>query len=361
MIVVAHVGVNIPALRDHVEALRRLEVVLLAVAARLQSLACDLRLAGHVPDVTRCLERGDLYLQVVEARRQAEEVLTRAEAIARDQGVSWATAAVTPLVFPLPPIVPDERSMSRATRSLGPVGDAPGTEGETYSGVSVSDGVPGMVCVEWPEAPAWTSDDSDSGQYGSRAPNPGDIAMWEVVATAAQAVCLVWPDAARNLMHYLRGVGSDLEQAVDSMVEDMPAFEATIGIAESVVATAAVERARAEGVTGPTTYAVNSDWTTFYATPEMSRNWYYATGGFSFSVSGQVVVYPPDSLEGKWRYEWSRVVNYRDRYNWDLGKSTEILGMTVTDEQVNELREAGLAQNFTLVWRSSPRGSSGEV
>ena len=53
------------------------------------------------------------------------------------------------------------------------------------------------------------------------------------------------------------------------------------------------------------------------------------------------------------------MVHYRDRYNWDAGKQTEILGVTITDDQMNSLREAGLAQVFTMVGQSSARSSSG--
>ena len=42
-----------------------------------------------------------------------------------------------------------------------------------------------------------------------------------------------------------------------------------------------------------------------------------------------------------------------DRYNWDTGKSVEIGGRTITDQQMGELHTAGVAQEYNI------RGSSG--
>ncbi|MHA3946834.1 hypothetical protein [Cellulomonas bogoriensis] len=97
----------------------------------------------------------------------------------------------------------------------------------------------------------------------------------------------------------------------------------------------------------------------YYAWPEESDDWFYATGDFRYSVQGQVTVYPPSSPGGEWTYEQTTAVSTYDRYNWDGGKSTQIFGRTVTDEQLAELHRAGIAQEYDLHGTSSPSTSRG--
>lgn len=51
-------------------------------------------------------------------------------------------------------------------------------------------------------------------------------------------------------------------------------------------------------------------------------------------------------------------VHVADRYNWDGNKATTILGMTITDKQLQELHQTGLAQEYDLVGESSVRTES---
>lgn len=44
---------------------------------------------------------------------------------------------------------------------------------------------------------------------------------------------------------------------------------------------------------------------------------------------------------------------YRDQYNWDGTKSTQIGPLTVTDEQLARLHRAGIAQEYTLTGESA--------
>ena len=48
-----------------------------------------------------------------------------------------------------------------------------------------------------------------------------------------------------------------------------------------------------------------------------------------------------------------------DRYNWDGNKSTDILGMNITDAELQELHRADIAQEYDLTGESSVRSGRG--
>jgi hypothetical protein len=88
----------------------------------------------------------------------------------------------------------------------------------------------------------------------------------------------------------------------------------------------------------------------------VEKDWYLATGNFDYNMSGQVTVFPPADGHG-WRYEMSTDVNMRDQYNWDIGKSTPIMGTNITDSQMARFHLIGYAQEFTMhgskgIWRT---------
>ncbi|SKA40547.1 hypothetical protein SAMN02745673_05053 [Marinactinospora thermotolerans DSM 45154] len=147
------------------------------------------------------------------------------------------------------------------------------------------------------------------------------------------------------------------------MLEEIPEFQGQVDSIVFYLNRTAVERARSEGITGPVTYPVNFDWENFGYEDGAggNQNWFYATGEFDMNVTGQITVYPPEESGGQWRYEARTHVNYRDQYNWDGNKSTDILGFTITDEQLAELHRAGVAQEFLMYGRSEEHTYTGEM
>jgi hypothetical protein len=170
-----------------------------------------------------------------------------------------------------------------------------------------------------------------------------------------------WPHAADNLRHYLGNSGDTLEQDIDAMLGDCPQLRGQVDADVQNMAQDAVERARASGATGPVTFPISTDWQGYYISPDESSDWFYATGGMAYSVQGEVTVYPPDTPGGEWRYETDTSVSYRDRYNWDGGKSTQIGPLTVTDAELAELHRAGIAQEYNMTGESGNRHSSGSI
>jgi len=215
--------------------------------------------------------------------------------------------------------------------------------------------VEGAVNLPMPDAPAWTSD-PDSTQWGTRKPTMGDLALWEAAQSAADELTFIWPHAAANLQHYLGNTGTEVKMDVDQMIKDIPGFDQGITATQQQIAGDAITAAKASGATGPVTFPIRTDWSPGYATP---KDWYYASGAFNWDITGQITVIPPSTPGGQWTYQESVVVNFRDRYNWDSGKSTAIGPIVVTDDQMNQLHTSGLGQYYNMTGQSSIRESSG--
>ncbi|WP_125776040.1 hypothetical protein [Antribacter gilvus] len=228
---------------------------------------------------------------------------------------------------------------------------------QPYPG-GLGDPVPGEGAPDT-EPPAWSPPDGGSGEHGSEDDGFWDRRKEDAIELAANAAGVGWSDASRNLLHFLDNSGQDLTQPVDTMLKDLPGFEDKVTAREEQLGADAIRRAQASGATGPVTFPVNTAWDGYYAGQSQSANWYYATGGFSYNLNGQVTVYPPDTPGGEWRYETETAVNSRDRYNWDGGKGVNIGPLSVSDAELQELHRKGLAQEYNLVGRSSTRTSEG--
>lgn len=276
---------------------------------------------------------------------------------------------------PVPPAEEDDDGVDDGSRedqrqeSRRDTGGGEGTADPTYqvpgpapfpNGLGTP--VPGTE-VDPPEPPVWNPPDEgsdvDGPSWNTEDASFGDHVKEWTARQAANALSATWPDAARNLHHYLGNSGGTLEQPVDTMLADLPDLASQVAAREAQLGADAVRVAQESGADGPVTMPVNTDWKGYYAGPDQDKNWYYATGGFSYNVSGQVTVYPPDPPGGPWRYEMDTGVNYRDRYNWDGTKSTQIGPLTITDAELQEFHRKGLAQEFTMVGSSSTRHSEG--
>ncbi|GAB3205717.1 hypothetical protein GCM10027294_05350 [Marinactinospora endophytica] len=237
-----------------------------------------------------------------------------------------------------------------------------GTEGDEPPDDEVGEGVEGERTDE-PDPPPWEPADPGSGEWGSDNWPLDDYFTKSAAETMSHVMAGSWPDASRNLLHYLGNSGDPLEQDVDRMLEEIPGLQERADTFVDSLAEIAVREAQSDEIAVPVTYPVNTDWRKFgYAHGAgENRNWFYATGEFDMNVTGQITVYPPEEPGGRWRYEARTRVNYRDQYNWDGNKSTDILGFTITDEQLAELHRAGVAQEFLMYGRSEEHTYTGEM
>lgn len=243
---------------------------------------------------------------------------------------------------------------------------------QPYPDLGLGPGVPGTE-VPFPEPPGWTppdlGSDAEGDAHGSDDAGLKERANEVAIHHAAYGMGAVWPNASRNLLHYLDNSGEDLEQPVDDMLNDLSDFRSGVEDREQRLGVLAIEQARTSGATGPVSFPVNSEWLEhgyMNADINVNHNWYFGTGAFQYNLSGTVVVHPPEVPDGEWRYETDTVVNYRDRYNWDgdkfvvLPEEVPVMGgEEIHDTQLQDLHKQGLAREFNMLGQSSRRTSKG--
>lgn len=250
---------------------------------------------------------------------------------------------------------------------------------DPYPGIGLGPMVPGNQIPPESDAPSWRPKDPGADQMrdvnGNPLPFTGESrwntgGFWDrvkadgvetLVRGAATAVQGAWPDASRNLFHYLGNSGETLNQPVDTILAKVPAFAQHVEASRDRVIKDAVAQAQAAGATEPVVFPVNTDWQGSNASKSESANWFYASGSFDYNLNGAVWVYPPKTPGGEWTYRMQDTVNFRDRYNWDGGKGVSVLGMDVSDEQLQELHRAGAAQEYNMVGESSSVVTEGSV
>lgn len=153
--------------------------------------------------------------------------------------------------------------------------------------------------VPKPKPPAWKPVDEGAGEYNSdgngffdRLGKGDDLAVKAAAEAGAHAMSGTWPNASRNLLHFLGNSGEPLRQDVDQMLKDVPALNDAYTQSQDYFGDTAVSRAQELGVTGPTTFPISSEWMPFYVSKDLSADWFYATGGIQYSVVGEVTVSP---------------------------------------------------------------------
>ena len=314
----------------------------------------------------------DSASKAAEVQAQADELegmvaATLAHANHVDQAFASSLNAATPDPKPGPPPIPP------SPNNPGPPRDSPdrsrygrSRQGEEQKDKSTTTQggdtglhkppIPGEH-ADMPGVTPWQyqgdSENEGSGKYAQRPPTAKDYAAHEAATTAAGLFSFIWPDASANLMHYLENTGEPQQINVNSMLEDMPDLDAGTQRDVKKLANDARDDAASSGASGPVTYTFNTPWQSGYADSDKHPNWFYATGGYQYATEGTVTVYPPTESNPEWTYKYNYRVHVADRYNWDGKKSTTIGPLTITDKELQELHQSGLAQEYDLIGESS--------
>ena len=141
------------------------------------------------------------------------------------------------------------------------------------------------------------SEGEGSGPHAQRGANLGDHLKHEAATSAAYGMAPFWPDAARNLFHFLNNSGRPLDMNTNGMLKDLPSLQNNVNSDLNRMTSEAVEKAKTSGYTGPVTYPFVTDWQDEYAEKSENANWFYATGGYQHATAGTITVYPDGSYK----------------------------------------------------------------
>lgn len=184
--------------------------------------------------------------------------------------------------------------------------------------------------------------------------------MWTRVSLAAESLGL--PNAARHMRHYLGNTGQSLDVDPDLMLRDVPELQEAYDRQTEALRAQANQRVLGMTVSSPATFSLSTARRSdVYCRKDVSQDWFYAIGGFTYWVTAEVTVTPPETEGGPITASMSTQLHIFDRYNWDQGKSVTIAGMTITDEQLGRLHRVGLAREYDINGTSSPRTITWEV
>jgi hypothetical protein len=198
-----------------------------------------------------------------------------------------------------------------------------------------------------------------SGTWGSASDDRGvtDRAnhyMWTRVALAAETMGM--PNAARHMRHYLGNTGATLNVSVDAMLRDVETLRQAY---ERQLLDARQKAELRVADMGSTVTATNFQLTgdrrsDVYCSQSVSRDWYFAIGGFTYWYTAEVQVVPGEGGTPP-QITMLFTLHVFDRYNWDQGKAVSIAGITVKDEQLGRLHRVGLAQEYDVNGTSTVR------
>jgi peptidoglycan hydrolase-like protein with peptidoglycan-binding domain len=160
-----------------------------------------------------------------------------------------------------------------------------------------------------------------------------------IVSVLPAAYAVIGDDAAKHLWHYFGNTGTPLTIDLEGMVKEVPSAMKRYR-AEVRQAKGFVERLQS-GTFQITSRVVNGG----YNLPSESKNWYFAVGGYVTWGKGRVDVAagPVETITLEFEY------CFYDRYNWDRGKSVEIMGVEITDRFMGEFHRQGEAREYDEV------------
>lgn len=152
------------------------------------------------------------------------------------------------------------------------------------------------------------------------------------------------PNAVAHLRHYFDESGSTYTINLVGMIRDVPSakdlYKDELRMAKAFAETLDV------GDHDITSGSASGG----YDTKAENADWFYAVGGYSAWGKGKVSV---TCENGKKKYKLAFSYNFRDRYNWDTGKSVTIAGITVTDAFMGTFHRQGLAREFDMIGQTS--------
>ncbi len=240
----------------------------------------------------------------------------------------------------------DIRNSGRDTIRPGK-GDGPALPGKVVEGKDM----PG-----YPTPPAAPKNGDGSKVHGSDKAGIKDHLVEDLcyrMADAADAMGL--DNAARNLRHYLGNSGEPLYIDPNKLINDVPGLKQQVDQSyKTQVEDVAKAKIAADYNGKPMQFTITTPWNGAYATQGASKDWFFATGGFSYAHTATVTVKPGKNGEAEVSIQSN--VHTFDRYNWDKGKSVDIGPIHIEDKAMGRLHEVGLAQEFEL--RGSGKGPS---
>ncbi|MET8542138.1 hypothetical protein ABZW03_15990 [Kitasatospora sp. NPDC004799] len=201
--------------------------------------------------------------------------------------------------------------------------------------------------------------DRGAGVYNSESPTDRDRKLAATLGAGIAGMPFAAGDtnASANMAHFLSGTGEPLGLDVEDMLKDIPDFQESVNttLNGNVPGWEAEALAEYRRTGKPVALVQQTGWQPMSATPESSKDWFYAVGSFHYNTQAKIEV-KPTSPGAPPEVTVTYQTHVRDRYNWDHKKGTDVPGVGyVTDDDIQRLHRTGLAQEFDMGGTSKPR------
>lgn len=148
------------------------------------------------------------------------------------------------------------------------------------------------------------------------------------------------PNASKHMLHYLENTGLPLAIDLENMVRCVAKARAAL-----------VEEVRRAQTFMQTLPIGQHDIVARIATPSRiyttdNSDWHFALGQFVRWGKCHVRV---DHYRGERRYDVDFTYKVYDRYNWDRGEKTKLLGIEITDEEIGKFHLEGMAREYDCI------------
>jgi RHS repeat-associated protein len=203
------------------------------------------------------------------------------------------------------------------------------------AGYAVGTGDP--VMSPDPGAGVWASEQQTASQLTAKR---GIQALLD----SGLAALVTGPNAVRHMRHFFDNTGADLTIDLGGLVGSSPdymgpLFEKELGLAKAFAETLP------DGCGIP---IASSKATRGSFNPNLSKDWFYAVGRFSYWGSGSLTAMT-DKKSGRRTFTLDFEFELYDRYNWDKGKGVKIGAFTVTDDFMAQFHRQGYAREYNIV------------
>lgn len=178
--------------------------------------------------------------------------------------------------------------------------------------------------------------DPGAGEWNSEQ-STWNMQVLKYTLFADYSIGYIYPNAYKHLTHYLSNSGRDynidignlLERDNTSKISYQQEFNDIKNFSESLP----------EGYH----YISRQEPQKIYVE---DNDWFYAVGGYYSWIKGGLLVVCLGN--GTYKYVLNYSYNFRDRYNWDKGKSVTIVGIEITDQFMGSFHRQGLAKEYNL-------------
>ena len=201
--------------------------------------------------------------------------------------------------------------------------------------------------------PPYPEPDAGSGKFGSRKPSRADRDFKRLMRRAADVgEGLGYTHAAANLRHYLDASGKPKDMKTSQMLRDLPELRqgiaAKLRFLDPKLRNKVLKKFRKAGDKQASEHFRTPWYGDVYNNRDENKDWFYATAGFYYQLSGYVTASPAPQPAGEPEVTMHYRISTYDRYNWDGGKKAKLGPIVISDKLMQELHETGLAREYDL-------------